>query len=65
MQEEVAPRLGLIVLPIGVTKPEDFAEAFATIIREQAEALYVLPTPVVSPIEPRLQSSPSSSACRP
>ena len=47
MQEDVASRLGLIVLPIGVTKPEDFAEAFAIIIREQAEALHVLPTAVV------------------
>ena len=27
MQEEVAPRLGLTVLPLAVTKPEDFSEA--------------------------------------
>jgi putative ABC transport system substrate-binding protein len=48
MQEEVGPRLGLTVVPIGVTKPDDFAEAFATIMREQVEALQVLPTPVVT-----------------
>jgi ABC-type uncharacterized transport system substrate-binding protein len=46
-QEEIAPRLGLTVLPVGVSKPEDLAEAFATIIRERTEALHVLPTPVV------------------
>ena len=47
MQEEVGPRLGLIVLPVAITKPEDLAEAFATIIRDQMEALHVLPTPIV------------------
>jgi len=47
MQEEVAPRLGLTVLPIGVIKAEDFDEAFGTIIREQVDALHVLPTQVV------------------
>ena len=31
-----------------MTKPEDFVEAFAAIIREQLEALHVLPTPVVT-----------------
>jgi putative tryptophan/tyrosine transport system substrate-binding protein len=45
MQEEVAPRSGLTVLPLDVTKVGDFAEAFATVIREQVEALHVLPTP--------------------
>ena len=53
MQEVVGPRLGLTALPIGVTKPENFAEAFATIIREQSEALLVLPTPWCPGIEPR------------
>jgi putative ABC transport system substrate-binding protein len=48
MQEEVAPRLGLTVLPLDVIKAEDFAEAFTTIIREQVEALHVLPTPPMS-----------------
>jgi putative tryptophan/tyrosine transport system substrate-binding protein len=46
MQEEVAPRLGLTIVPIGVTKPEDFAGAFEMIIYEQIEALLVLPVPV-------------------
>jgi len=48
IQEEVAPRLGLTVLPLAVTKPEGFPEAFTTIIRERAEALLVFTTPVVS-----------------
>jgi putative tryptophan/tyrosine transport system substrate-binding protein len=48
MQEEVGPRLGLTVVPVGVIKPEDFAGAFEMIIREQLEALHVLPVPVVS-----------------
>jgi putative ABC transport system substrate-binding protein len=47
MQEDVGPRLGLTVVPIGVTKPEDLADAFAMIIREQVEGLLVLPVPVV------------------
>jgi putative ABC transport system substrate-binding protein len=45
MVEEVEPRLGLTVLPLDVTKVEDFAKAFATIIREQVEVVHVLPTP--------------------
>lgn len=47
MQEAVGPRLGLTVVPVAVTKPEDFAGAFEMIIREQLEALHVLPVPVV------------------
>ena len=47
MQEDLGPHLGLTVVPIGVTKPEDLADAFAMIIREQLEALLVLPVPVV------------------
>ena len=46
MQEEVAPRLGLVALPGSLTKPDDLTEALATIIRERAEALLVLPVPV-------------------
>jgi putative ABC transport system substrate-binding protein len=47
MQEDVGSRLGLTVMPIGVTKAEDLADAFAMIVREQLEALLVLPVPVV------------------
>jgi putative tryptophan/tyrosine transport system substrate-binding protein len=47
MQEVVGPRLDLTVVPVGVTKPEDFAGAFEMIIREQLEVLYALPVPVV------------------
>jgi len=47
MQEEVGPRLGLAVVPVAVTKLEDLAGAFEMIIREQLEALHVLPVPVV------------------
>src|SRR5215467_1906671 len=35
MQEDIGPRLGLTVVPVAVTKPEDFAGAFEMIIREQ------------------------------
>ena len=48
MQEEVPSRLGVTVVPIGVTKPEDIAEAFANIVREQLEGLLVLPTGVLA-----------------
>jgi putative tryptophan/tyrosine transport system substrate-binding protein len=44
-QQEIAPRLGLIVLPIPVSKVADFDEAFATIAREQPHALQVYPAP--------------------
>jgi putative ABC transport system substrate-binding protein len=47
MQEEVGPRLGLTVVPVGVTTPEDLAGAFEMILHEQLEALHVLPVPVV------------------
>jgi putative ABC transport system substrate-binding protein len=40
MQEEMAPRLGLVVLPIPVSKGEDLAEAFEAIIRERASDTY-------------------------
>jgi putative ABC transport system substrate-binding protein len=46
MQEDVGPRLGLTVVPIGVTKAEDLPAAFETIVREQVEAFHVLPVPV-------------------
>jgi putative ABC transport system substrate-binding protein len=45
--EEFAPRLGLSVLPIPVSKPADFDQAFATIARERPQALFVQPPPVV------------------
>jgi putative tryptophan/tyrosine transport system substrate-binding protein len=47
MQEQAGPRLGLTVVPVGLTKPEDLAGAFEMITREQLEALVVLPVPVV------------------
>jgi len=45
--EEIAPRLGLTVLPIPVSKPADFEEAFATIARALPQALFVHPPTVV------------------
>ena len=39
--EEIAPRLSLTVLPIPVSKPADFEEAFATIARARPQALFV------------------------
>src|SRR5262249_39926026 len=46
-QEQTAPRLGLVVVPIPVSKPSDLDEAFATIVREGAQALHVHPVPVI------------------
>lgn len=46
-QEEMAPRLGLVVVPVPVSKPADFDAAFATIVRERAQALIVYQPPVV------------------
>lgn len=40
-QEEAAPRLGLVLVPIPVSRPADFETAFATIIRERLHALHV------------------------
>jgi putative tryptophan/tyrosine transport system substrate-binding protein len=40
-QEQMAPRLGLIVRPIPVSKPADLDDAFATIMRERPQALLV------------------------
>src|SRR5262245_46540476 len=46
--EEMAPRLGLTVVPLPLVKPTDFEEVFATITRERLQALQVHPTPVVN-----------------
>jgi len=45
--EQMAPRLGLVVVPIPVSKPGDLDEAFATVVRERVQGLYVHPTPVI------------------
>jgi putative ABC transport system substrate-binding protein len=44
--EQTAPRLGLVGVPIPVSKPGDLDEAFPTIVRERVQGLYVHPTPV-------------------
>src|SRR5262245_60782806 len=41
--EQMAPRLGLTVVPIPVSKPSDFDQAFATIARERLHAILVHP----------------------
>ena len=46
-KEQTAPRLGLVVVAIPITKPADLDEAFATIVRERVQALQVHPTPVI------------------
>ena len=46
-QQEVAPHLGLVVIPTPVSKPADFDAAFATIARERLQALLVHPNQVV------------------
>jgi hypothetical protein len=55
IQEKVAPRLSVTAIPISLAKPDDLTEAFATIVREQAEALLVLPVPVA--FSPRFKIS--------
>ena len=65
-QEQSAPRLGLVVVPIPVSRPADFDEAFALIAREGLHALHVYPAPPLSVrIGRRLRRSRSSSVCRP
>ena len=46
-KEQTAPRLGLIGVPIPVSKPGDLDEAFATIVREGVQGLAVHPTSVI------------------
>src|SRR5262245_13166058 len=46
--EEMAPRLGLTVVPLPVRKPTDFEEVFTTTARERVQALDVHPTPIVN-----------------
>jgi len=46
-KEQTAPRLGLMVVPIPVSKPADLDEAFATIVRERVQALFVHATPAI------------------
>src|SRR5262245_11155920 len=46
--EQMAPRLGLVVVPIPVSRPADLDEAFATIVRERVQALHVHATPAIS-----------------
>ena len=45
--EQTAPRLGLIVVPIPVSKPADLDEAFPTIVRERVQALHVHPVAAI------------------
>ncbi len=56
------------MLPVRVTKTEeteDFAEAFATIIREQMEALLALPTPVVFAHRAKIAEFAIDGVCQP
>src|SRR5262245_19908861 len=46
-QEEMAPRLGLVIVPIPISAPADLDEAFATILRERVQALHVHPAPAI------------------
>ena len=45
-KEQTAPRLGLVAVPIPISKPADVDEAFGTIVHERVQALVVHPTPV-------------------
>jgi putative ABC transport system substrate-binding protein len=46
-KEKTAPRLGLVVVPIPISKPGDLDEAFAIIVRERVQGLVVHPPPVI------------------
>src|SRR5262245_18829910 len=46
-KEQMVPRLGLIGVPIPVSKPGDLDEAFATIVRERVQALHVHLPPAI------------------
>jgi hypothetical protein len=56
--------LGYTVVPVGVTKPEDFAGAFGMIIPEKLEASHVLPVSVVVASRAKIFDLLSSSVCR-
>jgi putative tryptophan/tyrosine transport system substrate-binding protein len=45
---EAAQALGLQLYPIRVDSPDEFAPAFAAAVREQADALLVLPSPLTN-----------------
>ena len=47
-KEQMAPRLGLVVVPLPVSRPADLDEAFATIVRERVQALLVHGTAQIS-----------------
>jgi putative ABC transport system substrate-binding protein len=47
-KEQTAPRLGLVVVPIPVSKPGDLDEAFATIVREGGQGLAVHSSPAIA-----------------
>src|SRR5262249_42670979 len=47
VEEQSAPRLGLIGVPIPISKPGDLDEAFATIVREGVQGLAVHTTPAI------------------
>jgi putative ABC transport system substrate-binding protein len=46
--QEAAETLGLVLFSAEVRRPEDFARAFTAIVAERAEALLVLPDPLMS-----------------
>jgi len=46
-QEQTAPRLGVVVVPIPMSKPTDLDEALATIVREEVQAVHVHPAPAI------------------
>src|SRR5262245_33499503 len=53
-KEQMAPRLGLVVVPIPVSRSADLDEAFATIVRERVQALLVHGTAAISAQQGRI-----------
>src|SRR5262245_42654801 len=52
--EQMAPRLGLMLLPVPISKPADIEEALAGVSREQTQALHIHPTPVVVAVREKI-----------
>ena len=52
--ERIAPRLGLVLLPLEIHKPEDIESAFATMRRERADALLMLGEAVLTANQQRI-----------
>jgi len=63
--EPAAQRLGMILIPLQAKLPEDIDIAFATIARDQIDALFFLGQPLIGAQRVRVASSRSTIGYRP